>query len=1167
MLSYIFGGLGEFVAPRAISNKEVKYFLEKGMFDRVLELIKQPPHNINVNERYDSGLTPLHITTAGGALELTIELLSQGADVTVCSSTSKNTPLHFASMNNCKAIVEILLRSGADPSVPNADGLIPAELTTQPSIREALMSTNWMSQSNVYPSFEQHRSTIDTQQLSNQEQGRNELSSPKVESRPPLEKLLVAAESGAAVTGHPKVPVLHLNRSPRGKSDGSDEGSFRSQSREHDRSHNTRSQSVTEELPSINIVDGTINSSRSSHESLPSLGEYRVLSARRSSSRSTNSPEGNSSSLISPCGSQRSNPSSPRASEVSCGHSLPLPHTVSSTSRSSSITSPRATPREDVEIADVNSMNMASHFIPPLQEISNSPLHVATSNTKRLSASTFSNSSFVRQSPNSYSNEASSETLGGHVNSQQTSLNSNLPVIDTTALENQKKSFEQCLLPPPFSLINSSSPQRVWDNSSIGIPITATPSHQSSRRISQTLLNNKDLVDRILEAVSYTAESSATMKLEFKDRSEVFKLCSRPNFQDAMADRLSTLLDDKPELATCRAVDMGNQASDGWTPLHCAAKFGNIRALRILLQCKGVSGWECDLLGRLPLHIAAGKSNPEICKVLMDAMQGVPLEDTTKQFSTPPTATSSIVGPNAPVDASGTTPLGSATREGKGKPSSAIRELLYQPRDSSIFAVSPFVARSGRTPFKRVHSSLRLRSLAKAVVEERSTEDIEEEQDRQREQTDIDEVYDMNVCYAHSEAQGWRGEMEDQSILLCPMFRQNSSCEMKWCAFGVLDGHGGGFTSAFVKQALSNILIQKMTALCTEVDDIVVIEAVSSALEESYIQADLLLSREPRMTVKSKVKPPPRNLSVDGEKVVHELVTIDNSGSTACVCLVGPTHMITANIGDARAVLAQLHDAELLSVNLSNDHKPNSEAEKLRITNAGCSVDQIKNTDNSFEISTPLHPQILRVARAFGDFRFKWAARTETPEEEESVDSHSCIQGFRALPPTEQAVTCFPEVISHKRSARDMFLILACDGVWDVLSSQEAVDFVYQAFLEELRRGQVLDESIVAKVSDSLVQDCLDRGSTDNISVVLVTFPALTAMSSSSSTPNGVEESPPITISTDLGFRDDVDDVPRENEVMLDSDPSPNPVNVIKVMADMNQNLPPSSPMKGTRLF
>ena len=43
-------------------------FLENGVYDKVLDLIKQPPHDMNVNELYDSGLTPLHLACAGGAL-------------------------------------------------------------------------------------------------------------------------------------------------------------------------------------------------------------------------------------------------------------------------------------------------------------------------------------------------------------------------------------------------------------------------------------------------------------------------------------------------------------------------------------------------------------------------------------------------------------------------------------------------------------------------------------------------------------------------------------------------------------------------------------------------------------------------------------------------------------------------------------------------------------------------------------------------------------------------------------------------------------------------------------------------------------------------------------------------------------------------------------------
>jgi hypothetical protein len=94
--------------------------------------------------------------------ELTVELLSQGADVAISSFKSMNTPLHFASLNNHKAIVEVLLRSGADPSTPNAEGLIPAELTTEASIRDSLMNTNWMSRSHVQPRLEQHHSSGQT---------------------------------------------------------------------------------------------------------------------------------------------------------------------------------------------------------------------------------------------------------------------------------------------------------------------------------------------------------------------------------------------------------------------------------------------------------------------------------------------------------------------------------------------------------------------------------------------------------------------------------------------------------------------------------------------------------------------------------------------------------------------------------------------------------------------------------------------------------------------------------------------------------------------------------------------------------------------------------------------------------------------------------------------
>lgn len=136
-------------------------------------------------------------------------------------------------------------------------------------------------------------------------------------------------------------------------------------------------------------------------------------------------------------------------------------------------------------------------------------------------------------------------------------------------------------------------------------------------------------------------------------------------------------------------------------------------------------------------------------------------------------------------------------------------------------------------------------------------------------------------------------------------------------------------------------------------------------------------------------------------------------------------------------------------------------------------------------------------------------------------------------------------LLSHMCFFRDVFLILACDGVWDVFTSQEAVDYVYMAFRQETACGNSLTEQTIARVSDSLVQACLDKGSTDNISVVLVTFAGL-----EQSCHPGAE----MMVENNLE---------KEQDLEL----SPPSVNVNMVMADMNKNLPEASPMKGTKLF
>jgi protein phosphatase 1B len=73
-----------------------------------------------------------------------------------------------------------------------------------------------------------------------------------------------------------------------------------------------------------------------------------------------------------------------------------------------------------------------------------------------------------------------------------------------------------------------------------------------------------------------------------------------------------------------------------------------------------------------------------------------------------------------------------------------------------------------------------------------------------------------------------------------------------------------------------------------------------------------------------------------------------------------------------------------------------------------------------------------------------------------------------------------PEITVHERSPEDEFLILACDGVWDVMTNEDLCDFI---------RHQLTLYSDVDTICSSIIDTCLHKGSKDNMSVVLVTFP------------------------------------------------------------------------------
>ncbi|KAI8978684.1 phosphatase 2C-like domain-containing protein [Trametes punicea] len=148
----------------------------------------------------------------------------------------------------------------------------------------------------------------------------------------------------------------------------------------------------------------------------------------------------------------------------------------------------------------------------------------------------------------------------------------------------------------------------------------------------------------------------------------------------------------------------------------------------------------------------------------------------------------------------------------------------------------------------------------------------------------------------------------------------------------------------------------------------------------------------------------------------------DASGCTAVAALVTKEGKIyVANAGDSRSVISIKGEAKQLSF----DHKPQNEKEKNRIVAAGGYIEYGRVNGN------------LALARALGDFDYKKNA---------------------SLGPEAQIITSDPEVIEHTISEEDEFVIIACDGIWDCLSSQQAVNVVRLLISQGRKLPEICEE-------------------------------------------------------------------------------------------------------------
>ncbi|KAM4904165.1 protein phosphatase 1G isoform 3-T4 [Sylvia borin] len=153
-----------------------------------------------------------------------------------------------------------------------------------------------------------------------------------------------------------------------------------------------------------------------------------------------------------------------------------------------------------------------------------------------------------------------------------------------------------------------------------------------------------------------------------------------------------------------------------------------------------------------------------------------------------------------------------------------------------------------------------------------------------------------------------------------------------------------------------------------------------------------------------------------------------DSGTTAVVALIRGKQLIVANAGDSRCVVSEGGKA----VDMSYDHKPEDEVELARIKNAGGKVTMDGRVNGG-----------LNLSRAIGDHFYK---------------------RNKNLPPEEQMISALPDIKVLTINDDHDFMVIACDGIWNVMSSQEVVDFIQSKITQK-------DENGVLRPLSSIVEE------------------------------------------------------------------------------------------------
>jgi len=272
--------------------------------------------------------------------------------------------------------------------------------------------------------------------------------------------------------------------------------------------------------------------------------------------------------------------------------------------------------------------------------------------------------------------------------------------------------------------------------------------------------------------------------------------------------------------------------------------------------------------------------------------------------------------------------------------------------------------------------------------------------------------------------------------------------------FAVFDGHGGAAVSVLAARMLAKSLWTEMQGQASSSESEPAWKSQKGrrgAVERAFLGLDASLS------IKSVAN---RAGCTCTAAIVWPSDLSGEAGDVASDARSGSWQVLLANLGDSRGVVLRSEGTAIEVRAETVDHRPNLPEESRRIIAAG---GMVQKSPGPAETSPSRIDGDLSVSRAFGDFRFK---------------------GNFELKAVEQKVSPLPDVYEMTCRASD-FVLLACDGVFDVMSSKEAGEIACGGLCRAGREDSK-DEFGSGAASRSVVEAALAKHTFDNVTCVVL---------------------------------------------------------------------------------